>query len=112
MDRNNDVLDKAIKAEGLALWRGLKMIDNGFQEVSLMGVKLTSINVRGPRPDKTGFLATLKLEDESGGQWVAFRGGDTLNELIGNIAKGWEEGTLTIKENVPYAEYVKRAGGR
>jgi hypothetical protein len=99
---DSDVIDRALVNEGLRLWRALEVTDAHMTRRDEDGYMIESISIRGPELAKGGYMAVIKVKDELGGRYVAFRSAGTLRELMAKVGEDIDTGKLQLKDDRPW----------
>jgi len=97
---------RRVRGEALAV---LSWLHRSMEDEMADGVRVTQVRVQAPSVTGRGFRVVLSGVDEGGRKFVAFAGGEGVQEALSSMRKAYEEKGLRWYDDKPYEE---RKGGK
>lgn len=101
VEASNRELDNALVKEALRVWKSFDILDECINEENKMGQRITEIRILAPNEKRPDLMWVIKVQDDQGQRYVAFRSAPTARELHMKVTTDLAAGTLHLKEDKP-----------
>lgn len=98
----NEALDVQYSKTLQRFAHALTEITEFMEDERMDGMRIKEIRLQGPAHTGSGFRAIVKVEDEARHPYVAWRNGATAEDVLKQVADGYGDGSLLLKEDKPW----------